>query len=917
MKTQFVHSLKAIQCFSLLFAIVAAGESLHAGPPSGRVIWWGSDYFGKEGYSDHTNGVIESEDGIVSNATTIAAGRWQGLLLRADAKVLGFGNNISGGNEVPAGLADVISISVGGNSCWAIKRDGTVVRWGGGPDDANIVASLSNVVSITWAGYRKYLALKNDGTVLGFCLDDPQAPVKQVKVSGQMLSNVVALASQNHTPLILRNDGKVFCLGYQTPGAPPVEPQYEARGNVLYEFLGAESAFLPYQYTSADPVLIDGRALSNVVALAGESGHALALKKDGTVAAWGDNHYGETIVPAGLSNVVAIAADEHQSLALKADGTVVAWGGNYYGQTSVPAGLSNVVAIASGWGFNLALTTGSIPSSVFITPHGILEKMAREADLVFKGRVVFSRPITNAAFPPWGNPHLTELNVISVLKGKVDASQVDFLHNTHGPNAWGGGSPPPDFILNPGAAYIIYAAKAHKPDWLYTAPSNYVAKPNEFRQLVHGLKPVRTLDARPLNQLSVKEAHWVELNRLLQDTNLSNELYAVELLDQLSLAGRGDDRWRHSDDFKRKNVLRVLLPLVTNRNEQVACRTLNCFVVDANTTEIMEPFAETLIQVANEAPSPGRRLAAIAGLSGTHFQSVSNSLAALLKNPQARIRSGAVGLLALYPGEFTRQSLRACAGDPSPRVRAAVADAIGNGKMADLLPVVVKLLSDPVGRSRPVGMTIEQLQEGGRVAGVNDGITIVDDPGFPGANVGDVHTSAGYALLKFDVDQVSNILTANLDDAGFRPNYLCKLAEKNAGPWLTNLVEVLEVRRERIRKEVEASNVEPKVSYFQARMTLSGTYFRIWRILCAYLHDLPSAEFADGRLDRFLDALENAGSTGSQEPTELYELYRQKGLEKRAADFRRKCEKTFAYDLSIYFNRIDLQFTNLPAVPAP
>ena len=80
--------------------------------------------------------------------------------------------------------------------------------------------------------------------------------------------------------------------------------------------------------------------LTNVVAIAGGQEHSLALRADGTVAAWGWNSYGQTTIPAGLTNVVAIAAGYNHSLALRADGAVVAWGRNYYGQTNIPAGLT-------------------------------------------------------------------------------------------------------------------------------------------------------------------------------------------------------------------------------------------------------------------------------------------------------------------------------------------------------------------------------------------------------------------------------------------------------------------------------------------------------------------------------------------------------------------------------------------------
>ncbi|PYI87955.1 MAG: hypothetical protein DME26_04520, partial [Verrucomicrobia bacterium] len=271
-------------------------------------------------------------------------------------------------------------------------------------------------------------------------------------------------------------------------------------------------AFLPfsegqqpaYEYGLADLVTADGQALSNVIALTSGGGHALALKNNGTVFAWGDNSSGEASVPPGLTNVIAVAADERLSLALKRNGTVVAWGGNEFGQTSVPAGLSNVVAIAAGGWFSLALTTGNVPSSVFIRPHGRLEELARQADLVFKGQVLSITRITNSDFRnPQMDVHATKLKVITVLQGNVPTNSVIFQHYTADAGNWSGPGPPPYYQFQVGQCYLILAAKTDKPDIFYSPLPGKTAKPGEFRQLTPNAfrndeGVTRTLDAQPI-----------------------------------------------------------------------------------------------------------------------------------------------------------------------------------------------------------------------------------------------------------------------------------------------------------------------------------------------------------------------------------------------------------------------------------
>ena len=92
-------------------------------------------------------------------------------------------------------------------------------------------------------------------------------------------------------------------------------------------------------------------ALASVAAIAAGSTQSLALLNTGTVVAWGAG----PVVPTGLTNVTHIAAGVAHNLARKSDGTIVAWGSNTFGQTTIPAGITTATNVAGGEKHSLAL----------------------------------------------------------------------------------------------------------------------------------------------------------------------------------------------------------------------------------------------------------------------------------------------------------------------------------------------------------------------------------------------------------------------------------------------------------------------------------------------------------------------------------------------------------------------------------
>jgi hypothetical protein len=102
-------------------------------------------------------------------------------------------------------------------------------------------------------------------------------------------------------------------------------------------------------------------ALANVAAVAAGESHSLILLDAGTVVARGLNTNGQVTVPAGLTGVTEIAAGTSHNLVRKSDGTLVAWGDNSYGQTTIPSGIATATRVAAGEKHSLALlANGSV-----------------------------------------------------------------------------------------------------------------------------------------------------------------------------------------------------------------------------------------------------------------------------------------------------------------------------------------------------------------------------------------------------------------------------------------------------------------------------------------------------------------------------------------------------------------------------
>jgi len=265
-------------------------------------------------------------------------------------------------NEPTMYLKDVTSIASSWSHNLALKNGGTVWSWGSNwygqlgngqsqslertpvqvTDVSDGTGFLTNVAAVA-AGDLHSLALKNDGTVwawgeglsgqLGVAPPDSvQTSPTQVKDPNDITGNltgIIAIAAGGSFNVALKSDGQVYAWGASSYGRL-------GRGDNGYLLADYEP------HPVIDPPDPSGK-LTDVIAIAAGWEHALALKQDSTVVAWGRNDLGQLgngdniekntpVLVSGLSNITSIAANNRHSAAIRNDATAWTWGANNFAQ---------------------------------------------------------------------------------------------------------------------------------------------------------------------------------------------------------------------------------------------------------------------------------------------------------------------------------------------------------------------------------------------------------------------------------------------------------------------------------------------------------------------------------------------------------------------------------------------------------
>ena len=317
----------------------------------GTVQAWGDNSEGQLGNGGHGKRDVPQMVAGVGDILQVSGGFYHQLVLQLNGTVWAWGNNFAGqigdgtylerdaAVKVP-GLKNVVQIAGGGLHSLALKSNGTVWAWGdnyygelgdGGNAQSSAVPvqvqGLTNVVQISSGAFSSF-ALKSDGTVwawgdnyFGELGDGGSEYFSNVPVQVAGITGATQVSGGVFHALAIKSDGTAWAWGDNFSGE-----------------LGDGGD----EYYSGIPVQVQG--ITTAIQISAGYSYSVALLADGSVWAWGDNYNGQLgdgsdeyysgvpVLVGGLPGAVQIAAGDSHVLALTMDGNVWAWGANFSGQ---------------------------------------------------------------------------------------------------------------------------------------------------------------------------------------------------------------------------------------------------------------------------------------------------------------------------------------------------------------------------------------------------------------------------------------------------------------------------------------------------------------------------------------------------------------------------------------------------------
>jgi len=424
---------------------------------NGNVVMWGAP----------ASNVLSPTVTLPTNVVQIAAGDRHTVLLRSDGTVL-----VTGGQAIQRTIRPVlvgktvVAVAAGSDVSFALTNSGALYAWG---KNMTIPLSAASDVVRVFAQGGVYAALRSDNQLLiwgdvATLIPDSTATVISSASSGCPCIFVPNMSAMRTIEVakwgigIVRRTGQIMTMARSGSSVPITMPsrvlqlgmhQSHAAG-VAFQLSDMASAGstptptvppltmrFPKEINPPGKLRVWGgssliqtvpiSATNAIIQVVAGAHHAVVLRSDGKVVAWGENSYGQTNVPSDLTvvrdvtsplRVMMLAAGMNHTLALRANGSVVAWGSDDYSQVTATATWANVVQITAGARHSMALLRDGTVIGVGDNSYGQLNQpLLRSVIKVSAGGWHTTALMSDGSVVAWGRNQFGQTQITTSIKG--------------------------------------------------------------------------------------------------------------------------------------------------------------------------------------------------------------------------------------------------------------------------------------------------------------------------------------------------------------------------------------------------------------------------------------------------------------------------------------------------------------------